>query len=68
MPTYEPWHSLAENVHHAHTDCVAAARAAAVPGVVRGGPGGRVLCEVCAELIRKDRDSDAAGLARRSAG
>jgi hypothetical protein len=54
MHPCDPWHSLAENVHHVHPDCLQGARAAAVIGAIRGGTGGRPLCPVCAELVRAE--------------
>ena len=50
----EPWHSLAENVHHQHGSCVKGSRAAACVGALRTGDGGKLLCEMCEALVRAE--------------
>jgi hypothetical protein len=52
MSKCEPWHSLAENVHHAWDDCATGRKLPAPAGTYRVGTGDRPLCSVCAELLR----------------
>ena len=52
-PLREPWHSLAQNVHHTWVDCSKAAKSLA--GTARAGAGSRPLCPECALLTEAAR-------------
>jgi hypothetical protein len=61
-PNADPWHSLRENVHHNHSECVRGRDIE--PGSWRRGTGSKPLCRECRQLaldeLERATDDDGA--------